>query len=80
MRDLEKKLKSFHNNLSPKLKLASISILQELNQIPFQTIRDTAKKANVSVLTILRLSKIWGFEGYSDFQLDVKKKVLYKKK
>ena len=79
MRDLEKKLKSFHNNLSPKLKLASISILQELNQIPFQTIRDTAKKANVSVLTILRLSKIWGFEGYSDFQLDVKKKYYTKK-
>ncbi len=74
MKDLEKKIKSFHNNLSPKLKLASVSILQELNQIPFQTIRDTAKKANVSVLTILRLSKIWGFKGYSDFQSDVKKK------
>jgi DNA-binding MurR/RpiR family transcriptional regulator len=56
VKDLEKKIKSFHNNLSPKLKLASVSILRELNQIPFQTIRDTAKKANVSVLTIFRLS------------------------
>lgn len=73
MTNLEKKIQSYHNDLSPKLKLASVSILQELKEIPFQTIRKTAKKAGVSVLTILRLNKIWGFRGYSDFQLEVKK-------
>ena len=66
------KIKSHNNNLTPKLKQASESILSNLNQIPFQTIRQTAHKAEVSVLTISRLNKIWGFEGYSDFQLHVK--------
>ena len=66
------KIKSHNYNLSPKLKQASDSILSSLDQIPFQTIRQTASKAEVSVLTVARLSKIWGFEGYSDFQLHVK--------
>ena len=66
------KIKSHNNNLTPKLKQASESILSNLNQIPFLTIRQTAHKAEVSVLTISRLNKIWGFEGYSDFQLHVK--------
>ena len=67
------KIKSHNNNLSPKLRQASESILSTLNQIPFQTIRQTAYKAEVSVLTVSRLNKIWGFDGYSDFQLHVKK-------
>ncbi|MAD49463.1 MAG: hypothetical protein CMQ55_04035 [Gammaproteobacteria bacterium] len=66
------KIKSHNNNLSPKLRQASESILSTLNQIPFQTIRQTAYKAEVSVLTVSRLNKIWGFDGYSDFQLHVK--------
>ena len=66
------KIKSYNNNLSPKLRQASESILSTLNQIPFQTIRQTAYKAEVSVLTVSRLNKIWGFDGYSDFQLHVK--------
>jgi len=66
------KIKSHNNNLSPKLRQASESILSTLNQIPFQTIRQTAYKAEVSVLTVSRLNKIWGFDGYSDFQLYVK--------
>ena len=45
------KIKSHNNNLSPKLRQASESILSTLNQIPFQTIRQTAYKAEVSVLT-----------------------------
>ena len=66
------KINSHNNNLSPKLRQASESILSTLNQIPFQTIRQTAYKAEVSVLTVSRLNKIWGFDGYSDFQLHVK--------
>ena len=66
------KIKSHNNNLSPKLRQASESILSTLNQIPFQTIRQTAYKAEVSVLTVSRLNKIWGFDGYSDFQSHVK--------
>ena len=54
------------------MRQASESILSTLNQIPFQTIRQTAYKAEVSVLTVSRLNKIWGFDGYSDFQLHVK--------
>jgi len=66
------KIKSHNNNLSPKLRQASESILSTLNQIPFQTIRQTAYKAEVSVLTVSRLNKIWGFDGYADFKLHVK--------
>jgi len=73
-------IKSHHNHLSPKLKLASEYILLDLSQIPFQTIRETAKNARVSVLTISRLNKIWGFKGYSDFQLNVKKEYYFSKK
>ena len=72
MSELIQKIKFHHNQLSPKLKLASEYILIDISQIPFQTIRETAKKAKVSVLTISRLNKIWGFRGYSDFQLSVK--------
>ena len=57
------KIKSHNNNLTPKLKQASESILSNLNQIPFQTIRQTAHKAEVSVLTISRLNKSGVLKG-----------------
>ncbi len=66
------KIKLHHNNLTPKLKQASNSILLNLNEIPFQTIRETAKKADVSALSVSRLNKLWGYTGYSDFQLAVR--------
>ena len=69
---LLKKIKQHYKELTPKLKQASKSILKNLNQIPFQTIRETASQANVSVLTISRLNKIWGYKGYVDFQSQVR--------
>ena len=69
---LLKKIREHYKELTPKLKQASKSILNNLNQIPFQTIRETANQADVSVLTISRLNKIWGYNGYVDFQSQVR--------
>jgi DNA-binding MurR/RpiR family transcriptional regulator len=70
--ELVKKIKLNYYDLTPKLQQASQSILSNLHEIPFQTIRETAKKADVSALSISRLNKIWGFKGYSDFQSNVR--------
>jgi len=42
--ELVKKIKLNYYDLTPKLKQASQSILSNLHEIPFQTIRETAKK------------------------------------
>ena len=56
------KIKLHHNNLTPKLKQASNSILLNLNEIPFQTIRETAKKADVSARSRVNLAASFGFK------------------
>jgi DNA-binding MurR/RpiR family transcriptional regulator len=47
---------------------ASNYILSHLPDIPFVSIRNLSQNSRVSPLTIIRLTRQWGFAGYPDFQ------------
>ena len=51
---------------------ASSYIQHNLSDIAFQPIRNLAKLIGVSPLTIIRLIRKWGFEGYPNFQKAVR--------
>ncbi len=54
------------------MRRASLYIRQSLPEIPFCSIRKLANLAGVSPLTIIRLTRVWGFDGYPDFQAAVR--------
>lgn len=66
--DLRHHLSTIAPDLSPTLRRASDAILRDLQFVAFQPIRKIATAAGVSPLTIIRLSRKWGYEGYTDFQ------------
>jgi len=72
MIDLRRHLEDAHVSLSPTMRQASSYIQQNLSDIAFQPIRNLAKLTGVSPLTIIRLTRKWGFEGYPDFQKAVR--------
>ena len=68
MSDLPSQIRDKHAELSPAMQQASSYILSHLLEIPFESIRSLAKNSRVSPLTIIRLTRRWGFAGYRDFQ------------
>lgn len=65
-------LKQQHAGLSRTLQKASAVIIRGLADIPFQSIRDLATLTDVSPLSIIRLTRKWGFSGYPAFQTAVR--------
>lgn len=70
-------LKQQHAGLSRTLQKASAVIIRGLADIPFLSIRDIAAQSGVSPLSIIRLTRKWGYSGYPEFQSAVRKD-LYK--
>ncbi len=70
--DLRQNLQSVSARLSPTMRRASDTILRDLRLIPFQSIRKLSASAGVSPLTVIRLTRKWGYEGYTDFQTAVR--------
>jgi DNA-binding MurR/RpiR family transcriptional regulator len=68
MSDLPSRIRDKHADLSPTMQQASNYILSHLPDIPFESIRNLAQNSGVSPLTIIRLTRQWGFAGYPDFQ------------
>ena len=68
MSDLPSRIRDKHAELSPTMQQASSYILSYLPDIPFESIRNLAKNSRVSPLTIIGLTRRWGFAGYPDFQ------------
>ena len=68
MSDLPSRIRDKHADLSPTMQQASNYILSHLPHIPFESIRNLAQNSCVSPLTIIRLTRQWGFAGYPDFQ------------
>ena len=68
MSDLPSWIRDKHADLSPTMQQASNYILSHLPDIPFESIRNLAQNSHVSPLTIIRLTRQWGFAGYPDFQ------------
>ena len=68
MSDLPSRIRDKHTDLSPTMQQASNYILSHLPDIPFESIRNLAQNSHVSPLTIIRLTRQWGFAGYPDFQ------------
>ena len=68
MSDLPSRIRDKHADLSPTMQQASNYILSHLPDIPFESIRNLAQNSRVSPLTIIRLTRQWGFAGYPDFQ------------
>ena len=68
MSDLPSRIRDKHADLSPTMQQASNYILSHLPDIPFKSIRNLAQNSRVSPLTIIRLTRQWGFAGYPDFQ------------
>ena len=71
--DLRDELKRQHSSLSQTLQKASAVIIRGLADIPFQSIRDLAALTEVSPLSIIRLTRQWGYSGYPEFQSAVRK-------
>ena len=65
-------LKEQHADLSRTLQKASAFIIRNLANIPFQSIRDIAALTGVSPLSIIRLTRKWGYSGYPEFQTAVR--------
>jgi DNA-binding MurR/RpiR family transcriptional regulator len=70
--DLRQDLQNASAQLSPTMRRASDMILRDLQSIPFQSIRKLSASAGVSPLTVIRLARKWGYEGYTDFQTAVR--------
>ena len=66
-------LKQQHAGLSRTLQKASAVIIRGLADIPFLSIRDIAAQSGVSPLSIIRLTRKWGYSGYPEFQSAVRK-------
>ena len=65
-------LKQHHAGLSRTLQKASAVIIRGLADIPFQSIRELAALTDVSPLSIIRLTRKWGYSGYPEFQSAVR--------
>ena len=66
--DLPQHLTRLSADLSPTMRRASDVILRNLPAVSFQPIRTLAASAGVSPLTVIRLVRKWGYDGYTDFQ------------
>jgi DNA-binding MurR/RpiR family transcriptional regulator len=73
MSNLPSQIRDQHAKLSPTMQQASSYILSHLPDIPFESIRNLAQNSCVSPLTIIRLTRQWGFAGYPDFQAAVRR-------
>ncbi|WP_438997736.1 MurR/RpiR family transcriptional regulator [Candidatus Puniceispirillum sp.] len=65
-------LKQQHAGLSRTLQKASAVIIRGLADVPFQSIRELATLTGVSPLSIIRLTRKWGYSGYPAFQRAVR--------
>lgn len=55
-------------SLTPEIRKAAVYVLENPNEIGVSSIRAVADQAGVKPNTLVRLSRIFGFEGYDDFR------------
>ncbi|MGF1696257.1 MurR/RpiR family transcriptional regulator [Vibrio kyushuensis] len=55
--------------LSKKLRIVTDYVLENAQEVQFQTITDLARNTNTSEATVIRLCRDLGYKGYSDFRM-----------
>ncbi|WP_428775328.1 MurR/RpiR family transcriptional regulator, partial [Vibrio sp.] len=63
------RLRSNMEPLSKKLRVVADYILQNAQEVQFQTITDLARNTQTSEATVVRLCRDMGYKGYSDFRM-----------
>ncbi|WP_367989287.1 MurR/RpiR family transcriptional regulator [Vibrio sp. NTOU-M3] len=63
------RLRSNIEPLSKKLRIVADYILENANDVQFQTITDLARNTETSEATVVRLCRDLGYKGYSDFRM-----------
>ncbi|MBV7296971.1 SIS domain-containing protein [Enterovibrio paralichthyis] len=63
------RLRSNIEPLSKKLRVVADYILENANEVQYQTITDLARNTETSEATVVRLCRDMGYKGYSDFRM-----------
>lgn len=63
-------------NLSARLKLVAIYLVEHPQQIAFNTLAEIAEKAGVHASTLVRFANYFGFDGFSDVQRLYKNQII----
>lgn len=63
------RLRSNIEPLSKKLRIVADYILENANDVQYQTITDLARNTETSEATVVRLCRDMGYKGYSDFRM-----------
>jgi DNA-binding MurR/RpiR family transcriptional regulator len=63
-------------NLSARLKLVAVYLVEHPQQIAFNTLAEIAEKAGVHASTLVRFANYFGFDGFSDVQRLYKNQII----
>ncbi len=63
------RLRSNIEPLSKKLRIVADYVLENANEVQYQTITDLARNTETSEATVVRLCRDMGYKGYSDFRM-----------
>lgn len=63
------RMRSNMHPLSNKMRIAAEYIIENANEVQYQTITELAKNTKTSEATVLRLCRDLGYKGYSDFRM-----------
>ncbi|RVU84695.1 MurR/RpiR family transcriptional regulator [Leucothrix sargassi] len=65
-----------HNELSARLKLVAVYLVEHPQQVSFSTLAEIAKQAGVHASTLVRFASHFGFSGFSELQKLYKNQIL----
>ncbi|WPC76306.1 MurR/RpiR family transcriptional regulator [Vibrio porteresiae] len=65
---LQEEIRNKYSSLSKRLKQIAQYILDNSNTIPFDTIAEIAKKADVPPSTLIRFANAFGFDGFNEMK------------
>jgi DNA-binding MurR/RpiR family transcriptional regulator len=66
------------NSLSRNQQIVASYIMENLENVAFDTLKELANKINVSTTTIIRFARELGYFGYSDMQKDIQRNIIHK--
>jgi DNA-binding MurR/RpiR family transcriptional regulator len=76
MKHFEKLIKEKYNKLSPGQKKVAEYLIHKLDESAFNTAAQIGRKVEVSETTVIRLSYVLGFNGFSEMQASIQQRML----
>lgn len=78
MSSFQSRIPAKMNSFSRNQTVVANYILENLENIAFDTLKELADKINVSTTTIIRFARELGYSGFSDMQKDIQRNIIHK--